>query len=214
MITRAARQPTFLIEHWMITRGPMVNVLRARISTLAGAAVCIAMVALWPGRPMAQTVDIKQLDCNNGVRLVARQAPLQDVLRQLARTLDFQLQFDGSDGALIDIDATRLPVELVGLLSPQESTIVTQARDPRCPGRNRIVKVWVLSAKQTIARDGGGKAIVRETPPGKPVFEKERVVRGTRELDEESRRLKAAYDEYVRTHGVPPPGVEEEAAKN
>jgi hypothetical protein len=39
------------------------------------------------------------------------------------------------------------------------------------------------------------------------------VIRGSRELEEQSRRAKALYDEYVRIHGVPPPGVEEEAAK-
>jgi len=160
----------------------------------------------------AQAIQIAPGDCRFGVQLIARQASLFDVLKRLAQALDFELRYEGDESRVISVNTTRPPVDLVSSLSPQDSVVVTQAKDPKCPGRDRVVKVWVLPAKQASSRD-------RSSAPGPgtapaQTFVKEHVIRGSPELDEQSRRAKAAYDEYVRIHGVPPPGVEEEAAKN
>jgi len=118
---------------------------------------------------------------------------------------------------LVDVNATRPPVDLISTLSTQDSMIVTQAKDPKCPGRNRIVKVWVLPTTEPSSRNRSTAPNSHVSPAASPparTFVREQVVRGSPELDEQSRRAKAAYDDYVRIHGVPPPGVEEEAAKN
>jgi hypothetical protein len=180
---------------------------------LALTAACAALVALGT-KAGAQNVEVRRIDCENGVHLVARQAALRDVLRELSEALDFRLQLDGSAGTLIDVDAIRPPVELVSSLSPRDSVIVTQSRDPRCPGRNRIVKVWVLPASEAAARESAAQPPSRVAPPPPArAIVTERVVRGSPELEEQSRRAKAAYDEYVRIHGKAPPGVAEETAQ-
>jgi len=164
-----------------------------------------------------QPVQVTPGDCAAGVHLVARDAPLAEVFRGLSRTLGFELRFEGDESRRVTVNVTRPPVELVSSLSPQDSVIVTQAKDTKCPGRNRVVKVWVLSsAKEIAARDTSAVTPPRtaRSPSGasRPIVT-ERVVQGSAEFEEQSRRAKAAYDEHVRAHGVPPPGVEEEAAR-
>src|SRR5205823_623419 len=87
-------------------------------------------------------------DCAPAIRLVARDARLSDVLKRLAQTLDFQLSFESENDPLVNINANRESSELVAALAPSENISLTQARNPRCPNRERIVKVWVLSKGQ------------------------------------------------------------------
>jgi hypothetical protein len=178
--------------------------------------LCV-LLALWGFSASAQELQIKPGDCTSGVHLVARQVPLERILGQLAQALGFELVYEGERGKPIDVDATRPPVELVTSLSPQDSMIVTQGPDPRCKGRNRVVKVWVLPRTKAAVPQGASSAPVAGTvaPPRRsPVSTvKEHVIRPSPELEEQSRRAKAAYDEYVRTHGKAPPGEEEEAAR-
>lgn len=161
----------------------------------------------------AQPIQITPGDCHSGIHLVARDAPLIDVLKELARTIGFELRYEGDQARIINVSATRPPVELISSLSPRDSIIVTQAKDPKCPGRNRVVKVWVLPGAQASSSPASASPRPGSAAPAPTrTFVKEKVMRGA-EIDEQSRRAKAAYDEYVRVHGVPPPGVEEEAAK-
>ena len=87
-------------------------------------------------------------DCAGVVRLVARDAPLSAVLKRLAQALDFQFSFESDSDPLINVNTSREPVDLLGLLAPSENISIAQARDPRCPNRDRIVKVWILSKGQ------------------------------------------------------------------
>jgi hypothetical protein len=179
--------------------------------------LCVgALLAIAGFEALAQGIQITPGDCRSGVQLVARDAPLAQVLKRLAQALGFELRYEGDEGRIISVNATRPPVELVSSISPQDSIIVTQAKDPGCPGRNRVVKVWVLPTAQGTARDRLSAPVARSSsnpaPSARPVA-REQVIRGSSELDEQSRRAKAAYDEYVRIHGTAPPGVEEEAAK-
>jgi hypothetical protein len=89
--------------------------------------------------------------------------------------------------------------ELVAKLSPMDSVIVAQARDPRCPWQHRIVKVWVLPKTKEGKLDRTFPAQTSQEP--------------TRRFDEMSRQAKEAYEAYVRIHGKPPPGEEEEVTK-
>lgn len=162
----------------------------------------------------AATIEVSSGDCNQGVTVVARSAPLIDVLKRLAQALDFELRYEGDTGRIVNVNATRQPADLIASLSPQDSIVVTQAKDARCPQRNRIVKVWVLpSGSPAPKRDVTAVSASQAQPTAeqRPIV-REQVLRST-DVDKEAQRRKAAYDEYVRTHGVPPPAVEQEEAK-
>jgi hypothetical protein len=157
-------------------------------------------VFAFTGQPSGAEIRIDPGDCAaGGIHLVARDARLSDVLERLAESLGFQLQFDGATDSMVNIDAIMPAPQLVAKLSPGDSMIVSQSRDPHCPRQYRIVKVWVLGK----TKDGKDGSVVRTESPQE---------RGRR-LDEMSRQAREAYELYVRTHGGPPPGVEEEAAK-
>jgi len=91
-------------------------------------------------------ISIVRGDCDRGVHLVARGVPMDHLLARLAEALGFQLRFIGSSDFIVDIDVVRQAPDLVAKLSPVDDIIVAQAPDPRCPGRDRVTKVWVLSS--------------------------------------------------------------------
>jgi hypothetical protein len=141
--------------------------------------VCGAMPVLASPALAAAQIDIVKIDCKAGVHLSARAAPLSQVLKRLSEALEFQYKFEGERDPLIDMDATRQPVDLVKSLAPGENLTLTQARDRKCPERDRIVRVWVLpTGKQGAARP----------LPAAPV-----VV---------SPEAQKAYEEYLSAHGM------------
>lgn len=171
---------------------------------LIGSALCAALLVAAAGAT-AQQIHIDPGDCDAGVRLTAKGVRLSEVLKRLSETLGFQLQYEGTSDPVINVDVSRQAPELVARLSPAESMMVTQAVDPRCPRHYRIVKVWVLpKAKENIsppAATHGQAAQVQPTAQYQPS-----------QLDKMSLKAKEMYDAYVKTHGVPPPSPEEEAA--
>jgi hypothetical protein len=107
--------------------------------------LCGVLVAAQAG---AQQVQVRAGGCGSPVHVIARDAPLSKVLAELARVLEFKLQFDADSDPLVSVDASRRPVELVTTLAPEMNVGVTQSRDPGCAGRDRISKVWVLPKGQ------------------------------------------------------------------
>jgi hypothetical protein len=144
----------------------------------------------------AAGIEVGTGDCRSGVHLVAREARLTDVLARLADALKFDLQIDGNTDSIVDLDVSMQPAQLVAKMSSVDSIMVTQSRDPQCPGQYRIEKVWLLP-KSGVARTA---AVAPSRPPQQD----------TRRLDEMSRQAKEAYQVYTQTHGKPPPGVPEE----
>ena len=154
----------------------------------------------------AQEIDVKVGDCKTGVRLIARDAPLSAVLERLAQSLKFQLHVETNADALVNVDMTAPAPDLIAALAAQERVMVSRAADPRCPGQSRVVRVWVLPK-------GDAVAAPKETKKA-PVAETRTATRqDLRGHAEKSRQLKEAYDAYVKQHGKPPPGEEEEAAR-
>src|SRR5205809_3414632 len=115
--------------------------------TIRSIGLSLAALALGP-TAFADEIRISGSDCAPVIRLVARDARLSDVLKRLAQMLDFQLSFESENDPLVSINANREPSELVGVLAPSENISLAQARNPRCPNRERIVKVWVLRKGQ------------------------------------------------------------------
>ena len=183
-------------------RGRLASSLLFAIGTLTATAA------------FGQTIQITSGDCRTGVTLVARSAPLIDVLTKLSQALDFELRYEGVAERIVNFNATRQPADLIASLSPQDSIVVTQAKDAKCPQRNRVVKVWVLPSGGPTPKRDALPASASQAPAvvQQPPATREHVMRGA-DVDKEAQRRKAAYDDYVRQHGVPPPGAEQEEAK-
>jgi hypothetical protein len=194
------------------------HAVRERIHPGIAKLACTAFVlALAQGAAVAQSIDIKQHGCKAGVELVARNAPLSQVLERLSASLGFRLDIEGEvTGSVNRSLSAPAPQLLAELLSSHAGHVIWHARDPRCPGQMRVARVWLVaasakSASAATARPAALPAIAPAPPPA-PM-----ATTATREhlqqAEEESRRRKAAYDAYFNAHGRPPAGEPEEAAR-
>lgn len=146
-----------------------------------GLAIAIAVAASSaPWSAVAADIRISGNDCGAAVHLVARDAALSDVLERLAESLHFELVGSAGNDAPVSVDVTRRPVDLVAGLAGLDNISMTLEDNPRCPARERIVKVWVLPRKQ------GASAHVSAAQA------------------EQLRREQEGIDMVMRAHGVPP----------
>ena len=81
------------------------------------------------------------------------------------------------------------PVDLVAGFTSLENISMTLERNPRCPLRERIVKVWVLPSRQS--------AVAATSTMANPHHSAAEA--------EQERRAQAGIDMVLRAHGVPPP---------
>ena len=182
--------------------------LRRTLSMVALLAACAPAIA--------DDIQIKVGDCKSGVELVARNAPLSKVLERLAESLSFQLENEGHGDRMISVNISGRGSDVIKrLLSSHERFMVAHARDPRCPGQSRVSRLWLFASGQG---QGQPTAARKDQPAAKPVVTRTPVTEIStpeqlRANEERSRQLKQAYDTYVRLHGKPPPGEEEEAAR-
>jgi hypothetical protein len=163
------------------------------------ALACSAGLSVVSAAALSQQISVDKDDCANGVHLKAKNARLSEVLKRLSQTLDFQLQYDSANDPIINADMTRRAPELVAKLAPSDNIMVTQAADPRCRGQSKIVKVWVLPTANATARTPP------PSPARQPIVPQASQPYTPAQLDEMSRKRKAAFDAYVKEHGVPPP---------
>jgi len=167
---------------------PFVRI--ARVGLIVG----VVLAAIPVG---ADEIRISGGECGGAVRLVARDAPLSSVLKRLARALDFQLSFESDSDPVISVSATREPVDLLSLLAPSENISLTQARNPRCPARERIVKVWVLPKGQ---KNLMSAAMSVQSADAKAA--------------EQARRQQEGAAMILQAHGVPVPQTDESNPDN
>lgn len=148
----------------------------------------LGMVSLWAA-PCAAAGEIR-VDggsCASAVHLVARDAPLSEVLKRLAKALDFQLSFDSDNNPLVSVDVVRPPIDLVAGLAPLENVSMAHTRDPRCPQRERIVNVWVLPSG-----------------PPSPMQVVSAAQQAQQAQEEQSRKEQEGIDLFLKSHGFPP----------
>jgi hypothetical protein len=138
---------------------------------------------------LADDIRITGGHCASEVRLVAREAHLSAILKRLAQTLDFQLRFESENDPLVSIDTARQPNDLVVQLARSENVSMTQAREPRCPDRDRILQVWVLPKGQESQAVAAAPA-----PPALPL----------QPTPEQARLAQEGIDMVLRAHGVDP----------
>ncbi|HEY3178210.1 MAG TPA: hypothetical protein VGL25_04960 [Casimicrobiaceae bacterium] len=157
----------------------------------------LAALVLGP-MAVAGEIRISGGDCTSSVGLVARDARLSDVLKRLAQTLDFQLSFEAESDPVVSVSASRDPIELLTVLAPSENISVTQARNPRCPYRDRIIKVWVLPKGQKTAT----RAPATQAPPNADT------------AAEQAKKAQQGADMILRSHGIPTSQPEEQDPDN
>jgi hypothetical protein len=128
---------------------------------------------------VAGEVRVTHARCAAEVQVAARDAPLSAVLKKLATVLDFELRFDSQSDPLVTLDATERAELLPARLGSSQNVTTLLERDPRCPGEQRIVKVWVLpgSAART-------------------------SVAALRQSEEQALRAKEGADMILRAHGM------------
>ena len=166
----------------------MTRILRRTVGMMIAAQVCVCVLVVSSAKASADDrISIAQGSCEEGVHLVARGARLTDVLQQLAKVLDFQLQVTGRSDSVVDVDVSAQPAELISKLSAVDSVVVSQARDPHCRGRFRVAKVWLLS-----------KASADLQPPTA-------TAAAHREMSqEEKQQVREGDNAYRKAHGMPP----------
>ena len=131
----------------------------------------------------AADIRITGGNCASAVHVVARDAALSDVLRRLAKALDFELVDGGASDASVSVDVARRPVDLIASLAGNENVSMTVETNPRCPRRERIVKLWILPGRQATP--------VRTRPSAAQA--------------EQARREQEGIDMVMRAHGMPTP---------
>jgi len=180
--------------------------MRFAAASLVGFAFCAAQF-LATRSAVAVEIQINVGDCKSGVQLVARDAPLDQLLQRLAKSLHFQLHLETSADRIVNASIAAQAPELIARLAAQERVMVSQIDDPRCPGRSRVARVWVLPQGLEVAT-----STQEPMAPKRPVTEiaTREQMRGAQA---KSQKLKEEYEAYVRAHGKPPPGEEEEVAK-
>ena len=161
---------------------------RAVRGTFAAAAFS-AFVAISAATAAAAEIKVSGGKCASAVHLVAREAPLSQVLAQLAKSLGFAIRFESDSDPLIDVDLSRTPLELVTQLAPLANVSVEQAPDARCSQGEKIVKMWVLSAP-------GGESAVR-TAKSDPKAQQAKVA------EERAKQAQQGNDQYLWALGFP-----------
>jgi hypothetical protein len=157
----------------------------------------LALIALSsPAWSAAEEIRISRGDCFSGVHLVARDARLSEVLKRLARTLDFKLCYQSESDPLVSIDVARMPGELVADVAHPVNFSMTQARNARCPQQQRILELIVLpNGEQLQARS----ATAGPSPPAAPP-----AVAPPQETPEQARAAQEGLDAFLRSHGADP----------
>jgi len=180
----------------------------ALILRMAVIAVAIAAGAAVSGTSRAaEHIAIGAGDCETGVHLVARGAPLTDVLQRLSEALSFELRLAGPSDSVVDVDVSLPGPELLAKLSPLDNLIVTQGRDPQCRGQYRVVKVWMLP------KAGPTAGAASSSSSAAMAAAVSRVATPHQLSEAEKREIESGEEAYRRMHGIPPPPPQDDASK-
>ena len=150
---------------------------------VAGIALGIAVCLAAPPAA-AQEIRVTGNSCAASVHLVARNAHLTQVLARLAQALGFELRFDARSDPVVTVDAKGTATQLLAHLAPAANVSMTQASNPACPQRQRIVNLWVLQDS-----DGSSTRVAAARQP-----------EDRRPLNEQD-----GYSLILRSHGVAQP---------
>jgi len=137
----------------------------------------------------AQPVRVENGACGQPVHLVARDAPLSDVLARLGEALHFRVAYRTQSDPRLTVDERSDADTLVRRLVRNMNYSLEQTFDPRCAKRLRIVSLDVLAE-----RDDGLAAAAAQRP-----------ARATPEIERVARE---GLSDYLRSHGMPDQPIE------
>lgn len=166
---------------------------RAAVLLIVGAASCAPALAA-DAHGAADRVDVRALDCVRGIRLVARQATTTEVLRRLSDVEGFRLTMEEPIEQRLDLDAVQPTYDVLVRLLDARSFVISQRADPRCPGRLRVSRIWVLKASSARAPI---EVVAGAAPAARVDTRNWQVTPEAREQDEM----------YQRAHGMLPEKV-------
>jgi hypothetical protein len=175
---------SFSVRPRRITAGAVVHCSCLARAVRAGIGVAVLLTG---PSVFAEEIRVDGDNCASGVHLVAREAHVADVLKRLAQTLDFQLSFESESNPIVSVNAIGEATDLVARLAPSGNVSMTQARNPRCPQRERIVNVWVLP------NGLGSPTRVAATSP-----------QARQAQAEQSLKEQEGFDLILKSHGVAP----------
>jgi hypothetical protein len=121
------------------------------------AAGIVVAAALAPPT-FADELRVTGNDCSASIRVEARDVRLSDVLKGIAQKLDFQLSFEAESDPLVTIDVSRDAVDVLALVAATQNISIAKARNARCPERERIAKVWILTKGHKAAASAAAQA--------------------------------------------------------
>jgi hypothetical protein len=130
------------------------------------------------------------MDCASTVHLVARKAPLSQILSRLATRLAFELKYQSAVDPIIDIDSKMRLIDLVTKLGRPVNLSIVENRDERCSSVWRVSRVDVLPGAE-------------ERRSTQPVGKTQALSLGTPEQAREAQEEVARF--LAETHGGPPP---------
>src|SRR5262249_554662 len=121
--------------------------------------------------------------CTRVVHVVAHEARLSDVLREISHSVGFTFRFESTGDPLVSIDEQLAPTELLRRLAGDLNFSMEQTADARCTERTRSAKLFVLPDA------GMGNGTVESSRNGWQTSETAKIARQTG-LD------------YVQSHGL------------
>lgn len=107
-----------------------------------------------PASPAAGLpISVEKRGCR-GLHVVAKQARLSDLLAELSKQAKFELRDQAGDTRAVDLDMTARPEDLVARLLAGGNLVTDDEPDPKCAGKVRLTKVWILPKGQEAPAEG------------------------------------------------------------
>jgi hypothetical protein len=103
----------------------------------------LGLLACFAAPAAAGDVQVAREGCA-GLRVVARDAPMSQIMTRLSRELGFALEFKADVDRTVSVELEGKPPKVLAELASAESVILRQEPDAKCPGQARLAKVWVL----------------------------------------------------------------------
>jgi hypothetical protein len=160
--------------------------VRAALASCIAAVVAAAIVS--PAQ--AQVLRVERQRCDKRVRVVAHNVQAGAVMATLAQTLGFRISSETALDSVVNFDSAVPIADVVSAVLPRQNVIISERKDPNCPGQYQISRVWLLAR--------AGEPAAPAKPDLSSVLSAYAAVPVTKESQEND-------DLYKRAHGLLPP---------
>jgi len=122
---------------------------------------------LWSSSIPAYEIRIDGVRCASSIHLLARDAPLSETLRQLAKSLGFEVRYEASFDPDVNIDSTIPASEAIARIGQSVNLSIVEDGNSSCANARRVTKVVVLPTLAHASQaplNGQAPAVVYGTP--------------------------------------------------